>query len=178
MNCPRCKSQLQEVLYEGVSIDTCKKCEGEWLDSGEIVAINSAREKTFSDAEKSKAKGAQQTVVKPASHSQVPLLCPHCNVPMVTSNYSYSTGIIVDRCPSCNGLWLDKDEVENIQIVIEEWDKKTPELNKKFQPILAKIKADYQQKNQEEIAGLASGSKLAAIPALNSVIKAILYQLF
>jgi Zn-finger nucleic acid-binding protein len=173
MQCPRCNAQLKEILYEGVSIDTCEKCEGEWLDSGEIIAINKAREKTFSDGEKNKMTGAQKAA-KPVTRSQASLQCPHCKVPMTSLNYSYSTGIIVDRCPSCNGLWLDKDELENIQIVIEEWDKKTPELNKKFQPILAKIKADYQQKSEEGLDELTAGSS----PVMDSVIKAILYQLF
>ncbi|MEW6075626.1 MAG: zf-TFIIB domain-containing protein [Candidatus Omnitrophota bacterium] len=173
MQCPRCNEQLKEMFYEGVTIDTCEKCEGEWLDSGEIIAINKVREKTFSDAEKNKAKGAQKAG-KPATHSQGPLQCPHCKVPMASSNYSYSTGIIIDRCPSCNGLWLDKDELEHIQVVIEEWDKKTPELQKKFQPILAKIKDDYRRKNEAQLDELAAGS----IPVMNSVIKAVLYQLF
>ncbi|MDD5566530.1 MAG: zf-TFIIB domain-containing protein [Candidatus Omnitrophica bacterium] len=173
MLCPRCKAELKEVAYEGVVIDTCGACEGEWLDNGEIIAINKAREKAFSDAKKSQAKGAQKTG-NPATHSQEALQCPHCKVPMGSLNYSYSTGIIIDRCPSCSGLWLDKDELEHIQIVIEDWDKKTPELQKKFQPILAKIKADYRQKNEAHIDELAAGSS----PVMNSVIKAVLYQLF
>lgn len=36
MTCPRCSSALKEAEFEGVMIDTCEKCGGVWLDSGEL----------------------------------------------------------------------------------------------------------------------------------------------
>ena len=36
MNCPRCDGTLKENKFEQVSIDTCDKCGGVWLDSGEL----------------------------------------------------------------------------------------------------------------------------------------------
>ncbi len=39
MRCPRCDGNLQETKVEDVSIDTCDKCGGVWLDSGELEQL-------------------------------------------------------------------------------------------------------------------------------------------
>jgi len=36
MKCPRCDGILKEVMIENVAIDSCDKCAGTWLDSGEL----------------------------------------------------------------------------------------------------------------------------------------------
>ena len=36
MVCPRCSGSLKEDKFEGVSIDTCEKCGGIWLDAAEL----------------------------------------------------------------------------------------------------------------------------------------------
>ena len=39
MKCPRCDGNLQESKLDEVSIDTCEKCGGVWLDSGELEQL-------------------------------------------------------------------------------------------------------------------------------------------
>ncbi len=39
MKCPRCDGALKESKLEEVSIDTCDKCGGVWLDSGELEQL-------------------------------------------------------------------------------------------------------------------------------------------
>lgn len=39
MQCPRCDGLLKENTFEGVVIDTCEKCAGIWLDSGELEQL-------------------------------------------------------------------------------------------------------------------------------------------
>jgi uncharacterized protein len=39
MRCPRCDGNLSETKFEEVSIDTCDKCGGVWLDSGELEQL-------------------------------------------------------------------------------------------------------------------------------------------
>ena len=39
MQCPRCDGSLKENTFESVSIDTCDKCGGVWLDSGELEQL-------------------------------------------------------------------------------------------------------------------------------------------
>lgn len=40
MKCPRCDGgTLKEVMIENVAIDSCDKCAGTWLDSGELEKL-------------------------------------------------------------------------------------------------------------------------------------------
>jgi uncharacterized protein len=39
MQCPRCDGSLKESKFEEVMIDTCDKCGGVWLDSGELEQL-------------------------------------------------------------------------------------------------------------------------------------------
>ena len=39
MKCPRCDGSLKESTFEEVLIDTCDKCGGVWLDSGELEQL-------------------------------------------------------------------------------------------------------------------------------------------
>ena len=39
MRCPRCDGTLTESKVDEVSIDTCEKCGGVWLDSGELEQL-------------------------------------------------------------------------------------------------------------------------------------------
>lgn len=39
MQCPRCDGTLTESKFEEVLIDTCDKCGGVWLDSGELEQL-------------------------------------------------------------------------------------------------------------------------------------------
>jgi len=39
MRCPRCDGSLHASSFEQVEIDTCDKCGGIWLDSGELEQL-------------------------------------------------------------------------------------------------------------------------------------------
>jgi|SRR5436190_23212558 len=39
MECPRCDGVLKENNFEEVSINSCVKCGGVWLDSGELETL-------------------------------------------------------------------------------------------------------------------------------------------
>ena len=39
MKCPRCDGSLSESKFEEVTVDTCDKCGGVWLDSGEFEQV-------------------------------------------------------------------------------------------------------------------------------------------
>jgi hypothetical protein len=46
MRCPKCGSELQEVGIADVRVDKCVKCEGLWLDKGELEKLQ-AKEPGF-----------------------------------------------------------------------------------------------------------------------------------
>ncbi|MGH7368063.1 MAG: zf-TFIIB domain-containing protein [Candidatus Rokuibacteriota bacterium] len=40
--CPRCGAALVAVPYRGVEVDKCSRCEGIWLDCGELERVVAA----------------------------------------------------------------------------------------------------------------------------------------
>ena len=39
MKCPRCGGILAHRPYRGVSLDSCPRCHGVWLDAGELAML-------------------------------------------------------------------------------------------------------------------------------------------
>jgi len=39
LQCPKCDGTLAELTFEGVQIDRCNKCNGVWLDAGELERL-------------------------------------------------------------------------------------------------------------------------------------------
>jgi len=119
MNCPRCDTALKSSVYEGVEIDKCTKCNGTWLDDKEIVTIVETKEEKF-DAKLVRETLALGFTGLPRQEQQTVVRCPKCGAGMEAINYDYSSGIIMDRCPEGDGLWLDGSELEKVQIVREQ----------------------------------------------------------
>jgi hypothetical protein len=47
MKCPRCGSDMTEVVFERVKIDRCTACRGIFLDKGELEILTRARPLRF-----------------------------------------------------------------------------------------------------------------------------------
>jgi Zn-finger nucleic acid-binding protein len=121
MNCPRCNTAFETTVYEGVEIDKCNQCNGTWLDEGEIVKIVQTKEETF-DPKLIRETLTQGFTGIPKNEQQTVVHCPKCQSDMKAINYDYSSGVILDRCLECHGLWLDGSELEKVQIIREQSD--------------------------------------------------------
>lgn len=129
MRCPRCATsrpqELKPEQYEGVTIDRCATCAGAWLDLGELERINKTIGESFG-AEVVAAAVKTAGGVPPTEH-QSQEHCPRCNAAMNPVNFNYSSGVIIDSCPSRHGFWLDGHELEKIQAHWEHWEKQKQE---------------------------------------------------
>ena len=111
MECPRCTLPLKKVEFgnfrgrrPSVLVDVCPECQGGWFDKGELglgpeVVWKEARALDFPSEE---------------SHD-APLICPRCFVPLLPITSDARPGLILDRCPDCLGLWLDRGEMGTVQ---------------------------------------------------------------
>jgi Zn-finger nucleic acid-binding protein len=112
VHCPRCPDQpLQEHVIEDWKPLVCTRCGGLWIDPD-----------SFRDAVmRPPPPGLDQRETagaRPAIWEESPLACPACNVPMKKGNYAYSSGVIIDRCPSCRGIWLDRGELAKLRAFV------------------------------------------------------------
>ena len=117
-DCPVCEQGLTEEAYEGVTIDRCGICGGTWLDEGELDTIVETREKTFSSRMVVKLKVlAEWKVLHGETESD--RRCPRCTTPMRTANYQEVPGLQIEKCAKNCGVWLDRNELEKIQVYEE-----------------------------------------------------------
>ncbi len=111
MNCPRCKTQLSVETINDIrisfDIDTCPNCGGTWFDKGELEKIDKVIEPILFEIRKIPGKSEQLEVLN----------CPSCDhhPQLEKAEHPRDKKVIIDYCPSCKGIWLDRGELEAIQ---------------------------------------------------------------
>ena len=105
MICPKCQKDTLQGFgqVEGVDVDFCSECKGIWFDAGEL-AFYVEVEKDVPDLEAAIASG------KPSGH-----FCPRCSTELVETHYVPGESLMIDVCPSCKGIFLDKGEVPRVE---------------------------------------------------------------
>ncbi len=169
MNCPSCGASLRTVEYEGIDVETCQGCGGEWLDTDELGKIVSIREVKF-DPEERRAIAEAATITGVLLEAvDRHMSCPKCGGSTDAVNYGGDTGIIVDRCTGCGGFWLDADELEKIQMLVEGWDDMLPDDLKKYGPKLRAVEVEWDQADDVEISRMPMVGR-----SINTMINGIL----
>lgn len=148
MKCPNCGETLREIDYEGIRIETCSSCGGEWLDSGELGHVVAAREVRFDEGERRAVAAAVKITPVNLQDADRDLTCPKCGGQTDALNYGGDTGIVIDKCTGCRGIWLDGAEIEKIQMVIEGWEDGLPDDLKKHGPRLRQVAAEVEEKTK------------------------------
>lgn len=111
MDCPRCKTSLVVKNIRGINasieVETCGNCEGKWFTGGTLSKVEKIMEPTVFEIRRI-----------PGLKSQLETLtCPHCNNGQILAKAESTRDkhVIMDYCPACHGIWLDKGELEAIQ---------------------------------------------------------------
>ncbi len=162
MECPQCRHGFRPVEYEGMTIHTCDGCGGEFIDPEALAHIVQCRKQRFDASVMAECAQTSPTFGVPAAELGRELCCPACAEPMAVLNFANDTGVCVDRCPACGGIWLDHMELEKVQTLLERWSDEAP------QQIQA-IAADLERTRREaanRINNAFSGSRFAFVNAL------------
>ncbi len=108
--------------YEGRLICHCTNCYGHWLRKPQLKHVIETRIVRFDMT-------VAVALARTAPSRDVPfnefgrmLSCPECKLDLDPRRYADDSPVIVNRCVSCEGIWLDKDELELIQMLIEAFD--------------------------------------------------------
>lgn len=110
MKCPACARKLTEIKVGTVALDVCQGgCGGIWFDAHELAHVN--------DQHRKSDRGLQVTRDETIKvDDALPRLCPVCpRTKLVRRLFSLGTGVEMDCCPKCQGVWLDFGELETIQ---------------------------------------------------------------
>ena len=115
MDCPDCHVPLYETEYLGVRVDECPSCLGRWFDRGEL---RRAKDHADEDLRWLDFDAFASDAVPPSADSEG-RDCPRCLVKMGVILYKGS-GVCIDKCSKCLGIWLDHGEFEKIVRYLEE----------------------------------------------------------
>ncbi len=162
MQCPQCAAQLQATTYEGVPIHTCEGCGGEFMGGEEFGRIVRTRQETFSRELQNEAKQRKPVFGGAETAPDRQLACPACSNTMTVGNYGGDSGVWVDRCQVCSGIWLDHEELEKVQIVMEQW---ADEAKPQIQAIAVELEK-ARRKAAEQSSNAFQGSRFSFINAL------------
>jgi len=120
MQCPKDSSELQKRIFEAdIEIDECPKCKGMWLDHGELEQIQETLEHDYTNELSKMPEYINDTVELAKNRSETTLSCPACGGTMEKREYGYCSLVVIDSCPSCQGIWLDKGELKKLEIFFE-----------------------------------------------------------
>ena len=154
MQCPACDATLSMVTYEGVEVGHCNVCGGCWLDADELGRIVSLREKRFTAAQRSAIDTAGRIPGIPVDDIERDIVCQGCKASTGPINYGGDTGIIINRCPQCRGIWLDVGELEHIQMLVEAWKDGLPDDLRTYRPMLDRVAEELDASNQVTVSTL------------------------
>lgn len=107
MNCPKCRNAMHEISFEGVVLDFCDSCQGIWFDKDEL-AFTMELSTDISDISE------VQKDARTTEHD-----CPRCGSPQKLEEMKFVRiqDLLLDRCPECKGIWVDKGELPKIETI-------------------------------------------------------------
>jgi predicted Zn finger-like uncharacterized protein len=131
-HCPHDKNLMAHVTAGEAVLDACRKCGGQFFDSGEMFAAFGIKaDPSFWDRDETGG-----TVKTGTRH------CPECETFLLVQDVSYGGDRVeIDRCGKCGGIWLDKDEIHKLMTIS---DKLAPSLEAE------------RQKHADDLAKLGS----------------------
>ncbi|MDO8803138.1 MAG: zf-TFIIB domain-containing protein [Elusimicrobiota bacterium] len=100
-NCPKCASEalVETPAMGNIPLDVCPGCSGIWFDKGELEAMLKQSQGGVS---------ADFDLINPKAEG---LACPRCKNKMSRGGL-VNPLLVVDKCPSCGGIWLDPHELD------------------------------------------------------------------
>ncbi len=106
MKCPKCPAQAMQIeTWPGTELERCPRCQGLYLDAGELERLLVAYH----------GKQVDEQGFTPLSDKQDrrPGICDRCRLEM--HPYLGPHNVRLDRCPKCNAVFLDQGELAHMR---------------------------------------------------------------
>lgn len=153
MKCPRCNSILGTIENDGQMVQVCPSCKGEWLHAGELQKLVEHHDEVFTPEEIASLDAVNKEIFTAEKDDHDELNCPVCGtVPMEHFNYGDTSGIILHKCTKCGGIWMDKDQLEKVEEVVDGWKADLGQDVAKYGPIVDKIEVEEQKELDKAVS--------------------------
>jgi Zn-finger nucleic acid-binding protein len=107
MKCPKCQSDFESVVFDGIDVDRCSGCNGLWFDmleKDDLLKIEGSESIDLGNDQ-----------VDPKYNEMRDIECPRCGqtmIPMVDKDQFH---IKYESCPACYGTYFDAGEFRDLK---------------------------------------------------------------
>ena len=108
--CPQCQTAMQKKVDPDIATDVCPSCGGVWLDKNELNTLASGM-----------AGDIEYCSIDEKAHEDKYAVrnCPKCTGQNLRKvNLLAYSDVIFDFCPECEGFFLDKGEVREMNVYL------------------------------------------------------------
>lgn len=103
MKCPKCEqARLKKIKVNELEVDHCDECGGVWCDQSELAQLLELKPAELKQLRRGSAH---------AGANQARGNCPRCGTVMVRVASAQQRRVTLDKCPDCDGAWLDGGEL-------------------------------------------------------------------
>ena len=106
MKCPACNRLMIVVEHEKIELDYCLNCSGVWFDAEELELLLEAMQLEGTSLSLGNILPSPE-----AKSAEKKRNCPICGKKMKKTTVGHEPGVLIDACPSGDGLWFDSREV-------------------------------------------------------------------
>jgi Zn-finger nucleic acid-binding protein len=147
MKCPNDNTEMHQVKIEShygqpIFLEQCKECGGIWFDEMELFSAG------HGEAEKIEVLDSKSLWTPTNMEKQI-LRCPLDQSKLFRFKDQYFLkGIILERCPSCNGIWLNRGDFTKFQQARQELEqpKEKSSKDKKLEEDIKCILSEHNAK--------------------------------
>ena len=108
MNCPKCASEMETVVYSGTKIDRCTGCKGLWFQPDELAGLREDSWMADYVLDEGEAKiGKEFNRIRA-------IACPQCDADMLQESDADQPHIVYESCPNGHGVFLDAGEFTDL----------------------------------------------------------------
>ena len=107
MECPKCDSVMEEVTFNGVTVDRCMQCKGIWFQGIEHKELKRLKGSEAIDVGASSL-GREYDGLKDVK-------CPECETVMITMPDKFQPHIHYEACPKGHGVYFDAGEFKDFK---------------------------------------------------------------
>lgn len=159
--CPKCGVELKTKVLGSIEVDECESCKGVWLEKGELEEVKEETDPNLDWLDFEIWKHPEKFKSGSAGVD-----CPVCGTRTASLEYG-DTGVEINYCATCQGIWLEKDELPKIIESLED-------------EIARKTLSDYFKESVEEAKEIVTGheSFMSEWKDFSSVLKLMQYRLF
>lgn len=138
LTCPQCFKALVPKIHQNIELDVCQDgCHGIWFDYGELFLLTQSDD--FATLDATFEGTYEKKPVKDSLEGDALRRCPKDSVEMERFEWNVGSGIVMDSCPQCQGIWLDAGEMEGVAAFVQRFQRKPAEVPEELQEKAAHI---------------------------------------